>query len=264
MRFIDFFDRIYIINLPYRTDRRKEMAKELKIANMPFCKDKVELFKATRPEESHPFKSIGCKGAFISHLNVLKKAQAEGLKNVLIMEDDLHIKPIFQQYEEDIIQKLLSIEWDIVQFGYFLNDEESNNFSLKIKSMDNVSGSKNQVPMLQPFSGQATGAHFYAINNRTFTRLITFLEALLDGPLGDPEKGPMHVDGAYNVFKWKYSDTIRLFSVPTLGEQRSSSSDISPQWFDKIYLLRKLVNLTRRTKFISVMRRAFEASSLRP
>ena len=118
MKFIDFFDRIYVINLPSRDDRRREMERELKNAGMPFTSGKVELFPAIRPDNAEPFYSIGCKGCFLSHLNVLKEARMQGLKNVLILEDDLELRQDFQQYEDIILAELTQQNWDIVHFGY--------------------------------------------------------------------------------------------------------------------------------------------------
>lgn len=230
MTFINFFDRTYVINLPHRVDRRKEMAKELKKAGMPFTLGKVELFSAIRPESPGSFESIGYRGCFLSHLNVLKQARDKGLSNVLVMEDDLELRKDFKQYEETILRELREQDWDIVHFGY-CGDANNNDVSF---------------PLLQQFSGEIIGSQFYAVNAKSFDRLIDFFETLLDRPAGHPDGGPMSPDGVLNIFKWQHPSINRLIAVASFGGQRSSRSDVSEKWFDSLPMLQSLVGLLRK------------------
>ena len=69
MTVFDYFDQIRVINLPDRTDRRREMDKELKIlglANDP----RVSYFAAVKPNDMGKFTSIGARG-------VLRKPKAD-------------------------------------------------------------------------------------------------------------------------------------------------------------------------------------------
>jgi glycosyl transferase family 25 len=232
MTFLDFFDRAYVINLPAREDRRQEMAKELENVGMPFTLGKIELFSAIKPKSPGSFQSIGYRGCFLSHLNLLKKAKEENLRNVLIMEDDLEIRKDFSQHEDSILRELSDKDWDIVHFGYC--EDESHKLHQDI-----------EFPILQPFSGQINGSHFYAVNAKAFDKLIDFFEVLLQRPAGHPEGGPMSPDGVLNVFKWQHPDIVRLITVPSFGGQRSSRSDISPSWFDQLPILKTLVQLIR-------------------
>jgi glycosyl transferase family 25 len=78
----DSYDRINIINLPERTDRRAEMEREL--ARIGLASDpRVQFFRAIRPETVGHFRQIGEHGVFLSHLAIL-----EGGGSVLILEDD--------------------------------------------------------------------------------------------------------------------------------------------------------------------------------
>ncbi len=230
MKFIDFFDRVYVINLPSRADRRQEMAQELDRAGMPFMLGKVELFSAIRPDSPGPFESIGYRGAFLSHLNVIKKARAEQLRNVLILEDDLELREDFQQYEAILLRELADQDWDIVHFGYC---EAGVNREVRL-------------PILQPFAGEIIGAQFYAVNGQAFDKLVNFFELLLQRPADHPEGGPMSPDGVFNVFKWQYPEVVRLIAVPSFGGQRGSRSDISPVWFDQWPILSFLASFVRR------------------
>jgi glycosyl transferase family 25 len=221
------------------------MAKELENAGIPFTLGKVELFSAIRPEDPGPFQSIGCRGAFLSHLNVLKKAKEKNLRNVLIMEDDLELRKDFRQHEEIILRELSENDWDIVHFGY-CEDESHKDV---------------RFPILQSFAGEIIGLQFYAVNGKVFDELINFFEILLQRPAGHPDGGPMPADGVFNVFKWQYPDTVRLIAVPSFGGQRSSRSDISPSWFDKLPILKPLAQAIRRRSWAKRFKNLFGSAS---
>jgi glycosyl transferase family 25 len=252
---MDFFDRAYVINLPSRVDRRQEMTKELEEAGMPFSIGKVELFSAIRPESPGSFESIGCRGAFLSHLNVLKKAKEHNLRNVLVMEDDLQLRSDFLQYEEILLRELSEVDWDIVHFGYGpivhfgYGSIVHFGYGSEDESVKDVC-----LPILQPFDGEIIGAQFYAVNAKALDKLINFFEVLLQRPAGHPDGGPMGPDGVFNVFKWQYPDTVRLIAIPSFGDQRSSRSDISPSWFDKLPILKSLVQLLRRLGWATALK----------
>jgi glycosyl transferase, family 25 len=241
VKFIEFFERTYVINLPEREDRRRGIAKELERAGLPFTPGKVELFPAIRPQEPGLFAGIGIRGCFLSHLNLLKKAKAEGLRNVLVMEDDLAIRPDFNQYEAALLSELQQIDWDIVTFGYLGDDNSGINSKINSHSNPNPVHS----PILQSFDGEAIGTHFYAVNGKTLDPLIQFFETLMERPLSHPEGGAMPTDGVFNVFSWQHPQCRRLIAVPSFGGQRSSRSDISPGWFDDVPILKDLAGVAR-------------------
>jgi len=91
-------------------------------------------------------------------------------------------------------------------------------------------------------------AHFYAVNGRILDRLLRFLEELQHRPLGHPDGGPMHLDGAYSTFRAQNPDVVTLIASPNLGWQRSSRSDISPKWFDNVPGLSPLAGAAKTTK----------------
>jgi len=88
MSLLTLMDAIYVINLPYRTDRRAEIDVQLARAGLSLSHPKVHLFEAVRPDEPGPFPSIGARGCFLSHLGVLKDAAMRGFDKVLVLEDD--------------------------------------------------------------------------------------------------------------------------------------------------------------------------------
>ena len=232
MKIMHFFDRIYVINLPYRVDRRKAVEKELENAGMPFTPGKVELFTAIRPDSAAPFRSIGTRGCYLSHLAVLKKAREQQLRNVLVIEDDLVLSEHFKKYEDMLIEQLGQTHWDIVHFAYVSVVSAANNF-------------EENFTKLQPFSGEILGTQLYGVDGKVLNRLINFFEVLLERPVGHPEGGPMDTDGVFNVFRWQNPDVVRLISSPSVESQRITRSDITPRWFDQVPVLKSLVTLMR-------------------
>jgi len=80
------YQRIRIINLPERVDRRRDMTRELTRVGLA-GDDRVAFFPAIRPADQGPFRSIGVHGVYLSHLTLLKEAAAAG-ESLLILEDD--------------------------------------------------------------------------------------------------------------------------------------------------------------------------------
>jgi glycosyl transferase, family 25 len=237
MKFIEFFEHIYVINLPYRRDRRRLIEQELERAGMPFTPGKVELFPGIRPDSAGEFESIGVRGAFLSHLHLLKQAQKEQFRRVLVIEDDLKLFDGFKQSEALLTEQLSQQQWDIVHFGYEPPVSRSPGYPSDLT--------------LRPFSGELIGLHFYGVNQRAFAPLIHFLERMLQRPAGHPEGSPISVDGALNTFCNQNTGITRLVCMPRLGEQRSSRSDISAKWFDRVPVLSELVNAARNAGLVT-------------
>ncbi|GAB4320134.1 MAG: hypothetical protein OHK0047_02570 [Leptolyngbyaceae cyanobacterium] len=229
MRILDFFERAYVVNLPERRDRRQAIIQNLEKIEMPLTPGKLEIFPAIRPTEANGFPGIGARGCFMSHLQILKMAHNEGLSNVLIMEDDLLIKKQLQADQNRLIEQLRQTDWGFAYFGHNKNIP-----------------STSLTAQFFPFSEEILTTHFYGVNGKIFDRLINFLEILQQRPPGHPEGGPMHLDGAYNTFRAQNPDVVALRSIPNLGIQRSSRSDIhNTAWFDTVPVVSQLVNLAR-------------------
>ena len=141
-------DRVFIVNLPRRTDRRLEMEArlaELKLA--PELREKFEFFPAVdgsiiddaymeqggygvwdewqKPDHSLHFYQreirkgeIGCA---LSHVNIWKKVVEEGLDEVLILEDDAgfdrHFKYLFDRAIKFCRDMGAQQEWDMLYLG---------------------------------------------------------------------------------------------------------------------------------------------------
>lgn len=229
----DFFERVYIINLPERVDRRKEIAHELDKAGLSLSVNNVEIFPAIRPDSADKFSSISIRGCFLSHLAILKQAKREGLANILVIEDDLTISKKFTSNQQTIVEQLAKSDWGFVYLGH----------------IEKVS--KDTPVKLQRFPAEEwlLTAHFYGINGTIFDRLIDFLEKLQHRPTNHPQGGAAHIDWAYSYFRAQNPEVLTLIAAPNLGWQRSSRSDLhGTAWFDNTPVTREIVGIARKGK----------------
>ena len=56
----------------------------------------------------------------------------------------------------------------------------------------------------------------------------------------------MPPDGGLSWFRRSNPDVVTVLAVPSLAKQRSSRSDLSPQWFDKVPVLSSAALVARR------------------
>src|SRR5271155_4920613 len=114
----DLFGRTFVINLPERRDRLAAINRQLDNVGMGFNRSTVKLHPATRCSEVGGFPSTAVRGCFLSHLAVLREARAEGLRTVLIMEDDLAISPLFASSCARLMQEAEDHPWGFIYFGH--------------------------------------------------------------------------------------------------------------------------------------------------
>jgi glycosyl transferase family 25 len=207
------YDQIRIVNLPSRPDRRKDMIAELRrigLADDP----RVQFVAGVVVEDKAPFQSVGYKGSFLAHLNILRAA-ADARQSVLILEDDVDFTEAAQSWHP-------SEACDIAYGGY----EASN--------PDNLEAS------------DIIGAHCMGFSARAAEALVPFLTNLLDPDIVPP---PPPIDGAYVWFRRRQSGFKTEFADTLVAVQRPSPSSIAqPRPFDRIALLRAPVALGRRIK----------------
>ena len=228
--FLNTFDKIFIVNLPERIDRRKEISSELDWIGAS-NHAKVEIFPAVKPTEPGGFPSIGARGCFMSHLSILKRARDSGMQRILIMEDDLMFSSYLKKNQQALAQHLKGNAYDIAYLGHLV--EKKNNGALRFE--------KYELPLMQ--------SHFIAFRGDVIASLVTFLETLLTRPPGHPDGGPMHVDGAYSTFRQQQPERITQIAVPSLGFQRPSPSDIAGfRWFDNVAGFKVLSAFARRAR----------------
>lgn len=117
----NYFDDIVCINLDFRKDRREEAQNNFTKLNIP-----AKFFTVKKHEKG------GRYGCFDSHIKVLKYAQQNNYKNILVFEDDF--MPT-KGYDEKIMNKAIEFmqnnqDWDIFYFGYsFINQNQQTIFT---------------------------------------------------------------------------------------------------------------------------------------
>jgi len=227
---LNFFDKSYIINLPERTDRRQKMEQELKLLGS-VEPSRVVFFPAVKPADPGDFPSIGARGCFLSHLEVLKEAKRQNLDNVLILEDDLLFTRFLIKQQDEVVRELQSLNWDMAYPGHALG----------------LSPSSQGI--FHEYSEPLPLSHFMAINKTAIAQLVDFLEAVLMRPAGHPDGGPMHVDGAYSTFRLQHPQIVTLIAHPSLGLQRSSPSSIAGyKWFETLPVFTQVLDVARNVK----------------
>jgi glycosyl transferase family 25 len=217
----DKFERIRVINLRHRTDRRSEM--EAQLARVGLLGDpRVAFHAASAADGKGLFSSRGAHGCFLSHYAVLKEA-AEAGQSVLILEDDCDFLRGASTYALP--------EFDVFYGGYTASDPEN------------------------PADSEIIGAHFMGYSARAAKAAAQYLADYLrpDFPLDpkaaaepgfDPAIRPPF-DGALVWFRRAHPELRTVFAI--LGVQRASRTDIGEQrWFDKIPGLRAIAGLARK------------------
>ena len=204
------FDRIRIINLPERTDRRREMEREL--ARIGLKDDpRIAFVPGIRPADMAPFRARGEKGVFLSHLAILEEAAAAE-ESVLILEDDADFT---RQAEIGAPLPTTGIAYG----GYEAGDPDH------LATSDII------------------GAHCMGIGADQVGLLAPYLRALLD------HESPPPIDGAYVWYRRAHPEVPTYFAVPPVAVQRPSRSDIAGgKFFDDIPMVREIARLARRLK----------------
>ncbi len=209
------FDRICIVNLPERADRRREVARELARFDLAVDGDRVRFIAGIRPEGPGDFPSTGARGCYLSHLKTLKQAQADGVQRLLVLEDDAMFTPAMRR-SAPLAETLRGDGWQLAYPGHI------------------------QPPLDGPLRWVRTDAplvcaHCYAVQATLLPALIEYLEACLGRPPGHPEGGAMHYDGALTMFRQARPEVVTLLASRSLAGQRSSRSDIiGPSWIDRL------------------------------
>ncbi len=232
----NLFERIYVINLKTRTDRRAEMDVQLRRIGLGLNAEQVVLFEAVKPTDAAGFSSVGARGCFMSHLQLLREARLQGLRSVLILEDDLNFYRDFPLRFAPVAKFLATQEWGMFYGSYTLPQTQS----------PPQPPSALPCRLADPTLAIGTSA-MLAVNGTQLDALIRYLEAMLQRPPGDPSGGPMHIDGAYCWFRRAHPELATWLASTQLGYQRSSRTDVHAlRWFDRNPVSAALIGLARR------------------
>jgi glycosyl transferase family 25 len=206
---LDCFDRIRVINLAERRDRRREMERELAAISLA-VDPRVSFFPAIRPADASDFTSVGARGVYLGQLAILREAAAAN-ESVLILEDDCTFEPTTNDYSADG-------DWEIFYGGY----EAANPDDL--------------------VNSDIIGAHMMGFTAAGAKAVVAYLDALTYEGIHPP------IDAAYIWFRRAHPEVITRFAIPPLAHQRSSRSDIAPRFFDRMLGMREAAEFARRIK----------------
>ena len=227
---LDVFEQVRIINLVDRQDRRREIVAQLE--RIGGLASNISFYEAHRPDCAAGFPNLGARGCFESHLAVLRDARAARVRSLLILEDDVDFTRKGPERLAGNLPQLFNRHWDFFYGAHMLG-------------ADGRSGVL-QIPSGEPIATTS----FVAIHGDVLQPLIEFLEGVLSRPPGSPEYGPMHVDGAYTVFRMLHPDRVTFAAFPPVARQRSSPSDVTPSkmLLDRWAATGQLAALLRRLK----------------
>lgn len=216
-KLLEVFQHVYIINLPERADRRREIEAQLARIGLSTKHPSISFFSAVKPSEPGGWPSVGAHGCFMSHLGVLEQAQKDGLDRVLILEDDVDWSHRFIAGGVKALEDLESKTWHFVHGGLK---------SSTAKSAEAV------VRTLPPQTG-LTQTHFIGLAAPAISSACEYLGKIAARPSGHPEGGPMHVDGAYSWFRKENPSFEGYYFKPEIAVQRASRTDIhGVKWYD--------------------------------
>jgi glycosyl transferase, family 25 len=232
---LDYFDHLYIINLAHRTDRRQEMQDQLRRVGLSLEHERVSLFSAHTPESAGGFPSLGARGCFMSHLGVIRQAERAGHRRYLVAEDDLDFADDFAARWQAAHEVLQASSWSLFYATYM--------------PMDTLPPGNGPL-RLMPSNRNLVNTQFIGLQGDVIPALARYLEAMLERPTGDPNGGPMHVDGAFSWFRAQHPEHLTWIATPQFGYERPSRTDVHAlPWYDRLPAVRPAAQTLRRWRW---------------
>lgn len=210
------FDKIYVINLKRRKDRKDKLIKDYPELNFTFIEaiDGKEVTKEQLIESGQLNSSfydpsgmvtMGIFACALSHKKAWDQALADGVENALFLEDDINFKiPFiedrsFTPLYQDILSDMKQFDWDLVQFG------KKSEFQYGIHM-----GKYFVVPR---YKSNFNGAHTYVATRE-------MIQTLSDNCLPVKYAADVYIEGFYNTH-----------NLLTLKESliRQNSDSVDPQ-----------------------------------
>lgn len=209
---IDYLDRAYLIHLPQRRDRFGAIERELSRIGIPVDHPRFSLPVAPVVDDPDGFHSVGVKGNFLSHLDILHDAAARGHEAIMVLEDDAMFAAALRSraVQRDLVSALKASDWGLCFLGHPLRAE--------LQSYD-----RGLVTYSKPFKW----THCYIVHRHTFAPLTDYLEATMRRPTGHPDGGRMFIDGAFSMFRNRHPEVRTLVANPALSIQRGSPSSLA-------------------------------------
>ena len=234
MSFEDYFEKIYVINLPSRPDRLLSIRKEMAALSVSVDAPKLSVPVAPILDDPGGFPTKGVKGNFLSHLANIEDAYDNGFERVLVLEDDAIFRSSLRDvvFQRVVLEAVDAHEWSMWFPGHALKSHP-----------------KGSSKLVYPTTEAFKWAHCYAVHRRGVKALRDYLHLVCDRPAGHSEGGKMYIDGALSHFRKQFTDHICLVSNPVLSIQKSSDTNLGARQ-DALHAgsVRTLKNVARRAK----------------
>ena len=157
MKYLDYFEGSFYINLDRRTDRKVSFGEKSNAAGLDIPRFKAielppdEAYK--RQDDPEWYKKESCTA---SHQECIRIAKLNNWESLLIFEDDAIFDPEFKTKARKCIDDLREIEWDMFFFGGEPNDNCT-------RVTDNVYKTNGVY-----------GTHAYAIHRNFYDKALGF------------------------------------------------------------------------------------------
>lgn len=168
----NYFDKIYLLNLIKRKDRRDKIIPKLNILNInvdvfnaidsSIIEDIFDRYKSSTKQ--FRFKNKNYFACALSHINIIKNAYDNGYEKILIIEDDILIR---KTINSDIVDYMTQIptDWDMIHFAYIPLSDDMMQWNYNLNSNNFVSKNVFKSNMLCSLMG-------YAINRNMMTCIL--------------------------------------------------------------------------------------------
>jgi len=168
------FDKVYVINLKRRSDRKAALLKEYPHIDFTFIEaidgKSIDVPKEISKGNIHSvfydpngILTTGVIGCALSHKKAWDQALADGVENALFLEDDILLKDIFNESKsftlsyQEILKEIEEYDYDIVHLGKKKSESEGMNVGKYLT--------------VSRFGTGFHGAHAYAVNRETIKEL---------------------------------------------------------------------------------------------
>jgi hypothetical protein len=218
----DFFERIVVISLPQRDDRRSRLSEELlvsKLAEPLSIRWERAISGKICPPPNYFRAGPGAWGCLQSHIRVVQDAMMDGVSSLLVLEDDLAIHAKAPEIVRRFFQELPD-DWDQIYLGGQHQVEPSLvDYRPMVHRVRNVNRT-----------------HAYGLSGRAFRE---FLRHVCDAP-SYAERGSWHIDHqlglAHESELWRcYSPAWWPFGQRAGVSNISGSSNPDLWWHPGIY-----------------------------
>jgi GR25 family glycosyltransferase involved in LPS biosynthesis len=200
----EYFDKIYCINLDRRPDRWYESVKifeanGLEVERFPACDGQLI-------DTGYGKVYNGELGGTISHTRIIKKILDSGVKNALILEDDIEFNENFFEKTRESLEELPE-NWDMLFFG-----------GNHTGGYDKVT--KNLVRVYRTYA-----LHCYAVNRKALEVIYDNMIRFIGHTLSCNRQLTPSVAADY--YMAKTHPLLNVYSIhPNITWQRESFSDL--------------------------------------